>query len=95
MFSRTTDAAHEAAVQNVFRKMYEKGDIYKGEYEGNYCVSCESFFPSNQLIDGEYCPDCGKKTKILKEESYFFRLSAYADRLLKWYEDEKCILPLG
>nr|WP_314374455.1 methionine--tRNA ligase [uncultured Campylobacter sp.] len=95
MFSRTTDAAHEAAVQNVFRKMYEKGDIYKGEYEGNYCVSCESFFPSNQLIDGEYCPDCGKKTKILKEESYFFRLSAYAERLLKWYEDEKCILPLG
>ena len=95
MFSRTTDAAHEAAVQNVFRKMYEKGDIYKGEYEGNYCVSCESFFPSAQLIDGEYCPDCGKKTKILKEESYFFRLSAYADRLLKWYEDEKCILPLG
>lgn len=95
MFSRTTDAAHEAAVQNVFRRMYEKGDIYKGEYEGNYCVSCESFIPSNQLIDGEYCPDCGKKTKILKEESYFFRLSAYADRLLKWYEDEKCILPLG
>ena len=95
MFSRTTDAAHEAAVQNVFRKMYEKGDIYKGEYEGNYCVSCESFFPSTQLIDGEYCPDCGKKTKILKEESYFFRLSAYAERLLKWYEDEKCILPLG
>nr|WP_314380766.1 methionine--tRNA ligase [uncultured Campylobacter sp.] len=95
MFSRTTDAAHEVAVQNVFRKMYEKGDIYKGEYEGNYCVSCESFFPSAQLIDGEYCPDCGKKTKILKEESYFFRLSAYAERLLKWYEDEKCILPLG
>ncbi len=95
MFSRTTDAAHEAAVQNVFRKMYEKGDIYKGEYEGNYCVSCESFFPSTQLIDGEYCPDCGKKTKILKEESYFFRLSVYAERLLKWYEDEKCILPLG
>ena len=75
--------------------MYEKGDIYKGEYEGNYCVSCESFFPSAQLIDGEYCPDCGKKTKILKEESYFFRLGAYAERLLKWYEDEKCILPLG
>nr|WP_315056473.1 methionine--tRNA ligase [uncultured Campylobacter sp.] len=95
MFSRTTDAAHETAVQNVFRNMYEKGDIYKGEYEGNYCVSCESFFPSAQLIDGEYCPDCGKKTKILKEESYFFRLSAYAERLLKWYEDEKCILPLG
>ena len=95
MFSRTTDAAHGAAVQNVFRKMYEKGDIYKGEYEGNYCVSCESFFPSAQLIDGEYCPDCGKKTKILKEESYFFRLSSYAERLLKWYEDEKCILPLG
>ena len=95
MFSRTTDAAHEAAVQNVFRRMYEKGDIYKGEYEGNYCVSCESFFPSAQLIDSEYCPDCGKKTKILKEESYFFRLSAYAERLLKWYEDEKCILPLG
>ncbi|MDA3042487.1 MULTISPECIES: methionine--tRNA ligase [unclassified Campylobacter] len=95
MYSRTTDKNHEIGVQNVFRKMYENGDIYKGEYEGNYCVSCESFFPSNQLIDGEYCPDCGKKTRILKEESYFFKLSAYGDRLLKWYESDKCILPLG
>lgn len=93
-FIRTTDEDHKLIVQNVFSKMYEKGDIYKGEYEGFYCVSCESFFPQNQLIDGEYCPDCGKPTRILKEESYFFKLSKYENELLKWYEDdERCILP--
>lgn len=75
--------------------MYEKGDIYKGEYEGNYCVSCETFFPQNQLIDDEFCPDCGKKTRIVKEESYFFKLSDYQDKLLKWYEKGNCILPKG
>ena len=94
-FIRTTDETHAKTVQNVYEKMLAKGDIYKGEYEGNYCVSCESFFPEKDLIDGEYCPDCGKKTRIIKEESYFFRLSAYQDRLLEWYEDDKCILPRG
>ncbi|RUT51174.1 methionine--tRNA ligase [Campylobacter fetus] len=94
-FIRTTDDHHQATAQNAFLKMFEKGDIYKGEYEGNYCVSCESFFPQNQLIDDEFCPDCGKKTRIVKEESYFFKLSEYQDKLLKWYESDKCILPKG
>ncbi len=95
-FIRTTDEYHIKTAQNAFEIMFANGDIYKGEYEGYYCVSCESFFPETQLIDGEYCPDCGKKTQIIKEESYFFRLSKYTDRLLKWYEDEEnCILPRG
>ena len=94
-FVRTTDQKHCECVQKLFDKMLQKGDIYKGEYEGNYCVSCESFFPSNQLIDGEFCPDCGKKTRIIKEESYFFKLSAYQDKLLEWYKSDKCILPWG
>ncbi|EDO9794338.1 methionine--tRNA ligase [Campylobacter fetus] len=94
-FIRTTDDYHKFTAQNVFLKMYEKGDIYKGEYEGNYCVSCETFFPQNQLIDDEFCPDCGKKTRIVKEESYFFKLSDYQDKLLKWYEKGNCILPKG
>lgn len=95
-FIRTTDEYHIKTAQNTFEIMFANGDIYKGEYEGYYCVSCESFFPETQLIDGEYCPDCGKKTQIIKEESYFFRLSKYTDRLLKWYEDEEnCILPRG
>jgi len=76
--------------------MYEKGDIYKDNYEGFYCVSCETFFTKTQLIDNEFCPDCGKPTSIVKEESYFFRLSKYEDQLLAWYEDkEKCVLPKG
>ena len=94
-FVRTTDESHERAVKAVFARMYESGDIYKGEYEGNYCVSCESYFPANQLIDGEFCPDCGKKTSIIKEESYFFALSKYEKKLLEWYESDKCILPRG
>lgn len=94
-FIRTTDDYHKKTAQNAFEKMFKKGDIYKGEYEGNYCVSCESFFPQNQLIDDEFCPDCGKKTRIVKEESYFFKLSAYQDKLLKWYESDKSILPKG
>ncbi|AVK81061.1 methionine--tRNA ligase [Campylobacter fetus] len=94
-FIRTTDEDHKLTAQNAFMKMFEKGDIYKGEYEGNYCVSCESFFPQNQLIDDEFCPDCGKKTRIVKEESYFFKLSEYQDKLLKWYEKDGCILPKG
>ena len=92
-FVRTTSDEHTKTVQNAVEIMYKKGDIYKGEYSGSYCVSCESFFPENQLIDGEFCPDCGKKTRIVKEESYFFRLSNYQDALLKWYENNDCILP--
>ena len=95
-FIRTTDASHKLTAQNAFLKMYEKGDIYKGEYEGFYCVSCESFFTATQLLENECCPDCGRKTSIVKEESYFFKLSKYEDALLKWYEnDERCILPRG
>lgn len=92
-YFRTTDEEHIKTVQNAFLKMFKNGDIYKGEYEGHYCVSCESFFPESQLIDGEYCPDCGKSTTMLKEESYFFKLSKYEDKLLKWYESSECILP--
>ena len=73
-FIRTTDASHKLTAQNAFLKMYEKGDIYKGEYEGFYCVSCESFFTATQLLENECCPDCGRKTSIVKEESYFFKL---------------------
>lgn len=91
-YFRTTDKDHIKTVQSVFSKMLEKGDIYKGKYKGHYCVSCESFFPENQLVDGECCPDCGKQTSILEEESYFFKLSKYEDKLLKWYEQD-CILP--
>ncbi|WP_096022641.1 methionine--tRNA ligase [Campylobacter lanienae] len=94
-FIRTTDEYHKLTSQNVFTKMLKNGDIYKGEYEGSYCVSCESFFATNQLIDDECCPDCGKKTRLVKEESYFFALSKYQDRLLKWYENDKCVLPKG
>ncbi len=95
-FIRTTDKAHELGVQKAFETMYEKGDIYKDEYEGFYCVSCETFFTQTQLIDDNCCPDCGKPTQLLKEESYFFRLSKYEEPLLRWYEDkEKCVLPKG
>ena len=86
-FIRTTDEDHKLGVQKAFEKMFAKGDIYKDFYEGHYCVSCETFFPETQLIDGEFCPDCGRATSIVKEESYFFKLSKYEDRLLKHYED--------
>ncbi|MDY0328779.1 MAG: class I tRNA ligase family protein, partial [Arcobacteraceae bacterium] len=93
-FIRTTDEEHKVGVQNAFEKMYKKGDIYKGEYEGYYCVSCETFFMEKQLIDGEGCPDCGRPTQIVKEESYFFRLSQYETKLLDWYKNNpECILP--
>ncbi|MGG7072873.1 methionine--tRNA ligase [Campylobacter sp. 9BO] len=95
-FIRTTDKEHKLTVQNAFEKMQANGDIYKGEYEGFYCVSCETFFTQTQLVNEECCPDCGRKTSIVKEESYFFALSKYQDALLKWYEqNEQCIMPKG
>ncbi|ANV98401.1 methionine--tRNA ligase [Helicobacter enhydrae] len=91
-FIRTTDDKHILAVQKAFALMKEKGDIYKGEYVGQYCISCESFFTASQLIDGNACPDCGKATQTIKEESYFFALSKYQDKLLQWYQTNP-ILP--
>ncbi len=85
-FIRTTDEYHEKAVQKIFTKMYEKGDIYKGHYEGLYCKPCESFWTETQAVDGK-CPDCGRPVTKEREEAYFFKLSAYADKLLKYYED--------
>lgn len=81
-FIRTTDADHEKQIQKIFRKLYEKGDIYKGYYEGMYCTPCESFFTSSQLVDGK-CPDCGREVQPAKEEAYFLKLSKYADRLIE------------
>ncbi len=93
-FIRTTDKEHIKGVQDAFLQMSKKGDIYKGNYEGHYCVSCETFFPQTQLIDGEFCPDCGRSTSVVKEESYFFKLSAYEQRLLDYYEENQdFILP--
>ncbi len=86
-FIRTTDEDHKRGVQKAFEVMYAKGDIYKDFYEGHYCVSCETFFPETQLVDGEFCPDCGRSTSVVKEESYFFKLSKYEDALLKHYAD--------
>jgi len=86
-FIRTTDEEHMRGVQKAFEVMFAKGDIYKDFYEGHYCVSCETFFPETQLVDGEFCPDCGRTTSIVKEESYFFKLSKYEDKLLKLYEE--------
>ena len=86
-FIRTTDEDHKRGVQKAFEVMHAKGDIYKDFYEGHYCVSCETFFPETQLEDGEFCPDCGRTTSIIKEESYFFKLSKYEDKLLKHYEE--------
>ena len=85
-FVRTTDPAHKATVQKIFKKLYEQGDIYKSEYEGMYCTPCESFWTESQLVDGK-CPDCGRPCKPAKEEAYFFKMSKYADRLMKHIED--------
>ncbi|MBO4890088.1 MAG: methionine--tRNA ligase [Lachnospiraceae bacterium] len=82
-FIRTTDKDHEIQVQKMFKKMYEKGDIYKGSYEGMYCTPCESFWTESQLVDGK-CPDCGREVKPAKEEAYFFKMSKYADRLIEY-----------
>ncbi|WP_448902583.1 methionine--tRNA ligase [Eubacterium sp.] len=81
-FIRTTDEDHEKQVQKIFKKLYDQGDIYKGEYEGMYCTPCESFFTTSQLVDGK-CPDCGRECTPAKEEAYFFRMSKYADRLIE------------
>ena len=81
-FIRTTDDYHEKQVQKIFKKLYDKGDIYKGYYEGMYCTPCESFFTESQLVDGK-CPDCGREVQPAKEEAYFFKMSKYADRLIE------------
>lgn len=85
-YMRTTDEYHVKAVQQIFEKLLAKGDIYKGEYKGLYCTPCESFWTETQLVDGK-CPDCGREVKEVKEESYFFKLSKYKDRLLQYYEE--------
>ncbi|EAL0495988.1 methionyl-tRNA synthetase [Campylobacter jejuni] len=93
IYARTTDTRHIEFVKAMFLKMWQKGDIYKDEYKGHYCISCESFFTQSQLINDCSCPDCGKNTTILKEESYFFKLSKYQDKILQWYEEKDPILP--
>ena len=85
-FIRTTDDYHEESVRKIFKKLYDKDEIYKGTYKGKYCTPCESFWTETQLVDGK-CPDCGREVTDAEEEAYFFRLSKYADRLLKLYED--------
>lgn len=85
-FIRSTDPHHERCVQDIFTKLYEKGEIYKSKYKGHYCTPCEAFWSESQLVDGK-CPDCGRPTHIAEEEAYFFKLSKYRDRLLKLYED--------
>lgn len=85
-FIRTTDEEHKETVQKIFKALYDKGDIYKSEYEGMYCTPCETFFTEHQLVDGK-CPDCGRPVEKVKEESYFFKLSAYQDRLIKHIEE--------
>ena len=86
-FTRTTEPRHMKVVQEIFKKVYEKGDIYKSEYEGYYCTPCETFFTERQLTEGHCCPDCGRETELVKEESYFFKMSKYQDRLLQYIEE--------
>ena len=85
-FYRTTDKRHVATVEKIFKRFLDNGDIYKGQYEGWYCVPCESYFTDNQLVDGK-CPDCNREVRKVKEESYFFNMKKYADRLLQYYEE--------
>ncbi|WP_321328225.1 methionine--tRNA ligase [uncultured Ilyobacter sp.] len=85
-FIRTTQVRHKKAVTKILKKVYEKGDIYKGEYEGKYCVSCETYVPENQIVGENGCPDCGKELRVVKEESYFFKMSKYQDALLEHIE---------
>ncbi len=90
-FVRTTDEVHEKEVQKIFKKMYDKGDIYLGEYSGLYCTDCEAFWTESQLVDGK-CPDCGREVSLKKEEAYFFKLSKYQDRLQKLLEENNGFL---
>jgi len=93
-FIRTTDEEHKIGVQKAFSKMFANGDIYKDVYKGHYCISCETFFPKTQLVDDEFCPECGKATTVVEEESYFFKLSKYQDKLLEHYANNpEAILP--
>ncbi|MGL4642571.1 MAG: methionine--tRNA ligase [Cetobacterium sp.] len=85
-FIRTTEPRHKDAVKKILKTVHDKGDIYKGEYEGKYCVSCETFVPENQIVNGNHCPDCGKELRTVKEESYFFKMSKYQDALLNHIE---------
>jgi methionyl-tRNA synthetase len=93
-FIRTTEDRHHKAVQKIVQKVYDNGDIYKGSYEGKYCISCETFVPENQIVGENGCPDCGKELTVVKEESYFFKMSKYQDQLLKHIEENpEFILP--
>ena len=85
-FVRTTDYNHEEVVKHIFKRLYDQGDIYLGEYKGLYCTPCESFFTETQLIDGK-CPDCGREVHETCEEAYFFKLDKYANRLVEYYND--------
>ncbi len=85
-FIRTTDEKHMKAVQKIFKKLYDQGDIYKGKYEGLYCVPCESFWTESQLLEGN-CPDCGREVQKQSEEAYFLKLSKYQERLEKHIEE--------
>ena len=94
-FIRTTDPDHVSEVQKIFQKLLDQGDIYKGSYKGLYCTPCESFWTESQLVDGK-CPDCGREVTVAEEEAYFFRMSKYADRLMKYYEEHPdFILPVS
>ena len=94
-FIRTTNEDHVRRVQKIFKKFYDQGDIYKGTYQGLYCIPCESFWTESQLIDGKF-PDCGREVKLVSEEAYFFKLSKYQDKLVKYYEEHPdFILPLS
>ncbi|MDR0862280.1 MAG: methionine--tRNA ligase [Oscillospiraceae bacterium] len=86
-FIRTTDDYHEAAIQRIFKELYDRGAIYKGAYKGHYCTPCESFWTETQLVDGK-CPDCGREVKYAEEEAYFFKLSEYTDKIIKLYEEQ-------
>ena len=86
-FIRTSEDRHKKVVQKIFKKIYDNGDIYKSEYEGWYCTPCETFFTERQLAENQTCPDCGRPVELVKEESYFFKMSKYADRWLQYMED--------
>ncbi len=87
VFVRTTDPAHVSLVQHFFARIYEKGDIYKGKYSGYYCMPCETFYKQSELAEGEFCPKCSRKCQFVEEDAYFFKLSAYEDRLRKYFEE--------